>query len=181
MPLNDTASVTSGCLLRRWSREDRPSLLRHANNPNVSRHLFDRFPYPYTEADADRWLEIATATGERAGEDIHRAIEVDGEAVGGISAMRGAGNARFTVEIGYWLGEAHWGRGLATASVRAFCSAIFAQTDIERIEAGAFAANIASHRVLEKSGFRQIGVRERHFFKDGAFIDDFMFARLRPR
>jgi len=181
MPLNDDAIVASGCLLRRWSREDRPSLLRHANNPNVSRHLFDRFPYPYTEADADRWLSIATADVGAAEGDIHRTIEVDGDAAGGISAMRGRENARYTVEIGYWLGEAHWGRGLATAAVRAFCDAIFAQTDIERIEAGAFAATIASHRVLEKSGFRRFGVRERHYFKDGAFLDDFMFARLRPR
>ena len=175
-PLELTTEVPF-CALRPWRLADKASLVRHANNRNVSRHLLDRFPFPYTEADADRWLAIATAEGP----DIHYAIAVDGEAAGGISAMRGSGNARFTAEIGYWLGEAHWGRGAMSATVRAFCDALFAHTDLERIEAGAFAGNTASHRVLAKTGFAQFGVRERYFHKDGAFIDDLMFARLRPR
>ena len=173
----EIATAVPHCILRPWRLEDKASLIRHANNRNVSRHLLDRFPFPYTDADADRWLGIATAQGN----DIHLAVEVDGEAAGGISAMRGSGNARFTAEIGYWLGEAHWGRGIATAAVRAFCAAIFAHTDLERIEAGAFAGNIASQRVLAKSGFTRFGVRERYFHKDGAFIDDVMFALLRSR
>jgi RimJ/RimL family protein N-acetyltransferase len=174
---SELATSIPSCVLRQWRSQDKAALVRHANNRNVSRHLLDRFPFPYTDADADRWLAIAAGEGD----DIHRAIEVDGEAAGGISAMRGGGNARFTAEIGYWLGEAHWGRGVMSATVRAFCGALFAHTDLERIEAGAFAGNTASHRVLEKSGFVRFGVRERYFHKDGAFIDDLMFARLRPR
>lgn len=173
----ELATEAPRCVLRPWRLEDRASLIRHANNRNVSRHLLDRFPFPYTDAVADRWLAIATAEGT----DIHRAIAIDGEAAGGISAMRGSENTRFTAEIGYWIGEAHWGRGAMTATVRAFCDALFAHTDLERIEAGAFAVHIASHRVLEKSGFTRFGVRERYFHKDGAFIDDLMFARLRVR
>lgn len=173
----EIATEVPRCVLRPWRLEDKSSLIRHANNRNVSRHLLDRFPFPYTDADADRWLAIATGTSA----DMHLAIEVDGEAAGGMSAMRGEGNARFSAEIGYWLGEVHWGRGIATATLRAFCAAIFAHTDLERIEAGAFAGNIASQRVLAKAGFTQFAVRERYFHKDGAFIDDVMFARLRPR
>jgi RimJ/RimL family protein N-acetyltransferase len=167
------------CALRAWTHRDRAALVRHADNQRVSRTLLDRFPHPYTDADAERWLDLAAAAD---GIDaIHLAIEVDGEAAGGISAMRGEANTRFTAEIGYWLGEQHWGRGIATAAVRAFCSALLEHTDLERIEAGSFAGNGASIRVLEKAGFEREGVRRRHFHKDGAFIDDVRFALLRAR
>jgi RimJ/RimL family protein N-acetyltransferase len=95
--------------------------------------------------------------------------------------MRGEANTRFTAEIGYWLGEQHWGRGIATAAVRALCAALLEHTDLERIEAGSFAGNGASIRVLEKAGFEREGVRRRHMFKDGAFIDEVRFAMLRAR
>ena len=166
-----------GYALRPWAWSDKGSLVRHANNRNVSRALFDRFPFPYTEEAAEQWLAIATSEGN----DVHLAVVCEDEAVGGISAMRGGGNARFCAEIGYWIGEAHWGRGVMTAAVRAFCDALFAHSDIERIEAGAFMTNPASHRVLEKAGFAREGVLRRKYFKDGAFIDDAVFALLRPR
>jgi len=175
---NEIMTSVAGCRLRRWRAGDRSSLVLHADNPNVSRQLLDRFPSPYTGADADRWLDIAAAEGHDL---VHLAIEVDGEASGGISAMRGAENTRFTAEIGYWLGERHWGRGIGTAAVDALCAALFEHTDLERLEAGTFLENRASQRVLEKSGFVREGVRRRHFYKDGRFIDDVMFARLRAR
>ena len=163
--------------LRPWAWTDKDALIRHANNRNVSRALFDRFPFPYTTEAAERWLAIATSEGS----DLHCAITCEDEAVGGISAMRGSANARFCAEIGYWIGESHWGRGVMTTTVRAFCEALFAHTDIERIEAGAFLTNPASHRVLEKSGFTREGLLRRKYFKDGEFIDDAVYALLRPR
>lgn len=163
--------------IRPWAWSDKDALIRHANNRNVSRALFDRFPFPYTIEASERWLAIATSEGR----DIHRAITCDGAAIGGISAMRGSENARFCAEIGYWIGEAHWGRGVMTTTVRAFCEALFAHTDIERIEAGAFITNPASHRVLEKAGFAREGVLRRKYFKDGEFIDDAVYALLRQR
>jgi len=163
--------------LRPWTWNDKDALIRHADNRNVSRALFDRFPFPYTTEAAERWLAIATSEGS----DLHLAITCEDEAVGGISAMRGSANARFCAEIGYWIGESHWGRGVMTTTVRAFCEALFAHTDIERIEAGAFVTNPASHRVLEKSGFTREGLLRRKYFKDGEFIDDAVYALLRPR
>jgi [ribosomal protein S5]-alanine N-acetyltransferase len=163
--------------LRSWAWSDKDALVRHANNRNVSRALFDRFPFPYTAEAAERWLAIATSEGR----DLHYAIACGDEAVGGISAMRGSENTRFCAEIGYWIGESHWGRGVMTATVGAFCEALFRDTDLERIEAGAFLTNPASHRVLEKCGFAREGVLRRKFFKDGEFIDDAAYALLRPR
>lgn len=164
-----------GFALRPWAWSDKHSLMRHADNRNVSRALFDRFPFPYTVEAADRWLSIATSETS----DIHLAIEHGTEAIGGISAMRGNENARYGAEIGYWIGEAHWGRGVGSAAVRAFCDALFQHTDIERIEAGAFATNPASHRVLEKAGFAREGHLRRKYFKDGEFIDDVLFGLVR--
>ena len=163
--------------LRPWAWTDKDALVRHADNRNVSRALLDRFAYPYTAEAAERWLAIATSEGR----DLHYAIACGDEAVGGISAMRGGENTRFCAEIGYWIGESHWGRGVMTATVRAFCEALFRDTDLERIEAGAFLTNPASHRVLEKCGFAREGVLRRKFFKDGEFVDDAAYARLRPR
>ena len=74
-----------GYALRPWAWSDKGSLVRHANNRNVSRALFDRFPFPYTEEAAEQWLAIATSEGN----DVHLAVVCEDEAVGGISAMRG--------------------------------------------------------------------------------------------
>jgi RimJ/RimL family protein N-acetyltransferase len=165
------------CALRAWRDADLRSLQRHADNRNVSRALFDRFPFPYTERDAERWIAIATAA--EPDQDVHLAITVHDEAVGGMSAMRGRENARFTAEVGYWLGEEHWGRGIGTAALAAFAAELFRHTDLERLEAGVFTSNHASMRVLEKAGFTCEGVRRRMFFKHGVFEDDAMYALLR--
>jgi RimJ/RimL family protein N-acetyltransferase len=155
------------CVLREWRETDIASLARHANNRNVSRFLLDQFPFPYTERDARDWIATATTTLETA-HGKHLAIEIEGEAAGGIGAAFGDGNARATAAIGYWIGEAHWGGGIATAAVRAFAEHLLAEhtvgpTAIERLEATVFANNPASIRVLEKAGF----AREIHVDDDG--------------
>lgn len=93
-------------LIREWRRGDEESLVRHANNPNVSRNMRDRFPHPYTRADADWWIGHASA--QTPPTDF--AIVVDGEAAGGIGFILQADVSRRSAEIGYWLGEAFWGR-----------------------------------------------------------------------
>ena len=97
------------CVLRRWRAKDIGSLVRHANNMNVSRYLRDRFPYPYTRKDARAFLAVATGAGT---DDTKLAIDVDGEAVGGIGVIVGSDVERFSAEVGYWLGEPFWGRGI---------------------------------------------------------------------
>ena len=151
------------CVLREWRETDIASLARHANNRNVSRFLLDQFPFPYTERDARDWIATATAKATET-HGMHLAIEIEGEAAGGIGAAFGEGNARATAAIGYWIGEAHWGGGIATAAVRAFAEHLLAEhtvgpTAIDRLEATVFANNPASIRVLAKAGFaREIHV-----------------------
>ena len=164
------------CSLRPWTKDDKPALILNANNRVVWRNLTDTFPYPYTEADADFWIGFAN----QAAPSIHLAIDVHGAVVGGIGIIAGQGIARYTGLLGYWLGEAYWGQGIATAAAGAMCDYAFSGSLFERLEAQVFAWNPASMRVLEKLGFVREGVHQRSVFKDGQFTDGVMYARIKP-
>jgi RimJ/RimL family protein N-acetyltransferase len=107
-------------------------------------------------------------------------MEVNGEAVGGIGLEPQADVARRSAEIGYWLGEAYWGRGIATEAVRAVTDYGFAHGDLVRIYATVFEWNRASMRVLEKAGYQLEGRRRQAVTKDGQTIDDLLYAIIRP-
>lgn len=156
--------------------EDKDSLIRHANNPNIVRNVRDIFPYPYTEADAMQWLAFANSE-EQAPWVL--AIEVDGEAAGVISLLPRSDVERHTAELGYWLGEAFWGRGIVTAAVRAITEHAFQQSDLYRIFANVFARNIASMRVLEKAGYSREAVLVRSVVKDGVMMDLVVYSTTR--
>lgn len=162
------------CMVREWDARDRDSLIRHANNRNVWRNLKDRFPHPYTAADADAWLALALA---RPGRPVW-AIDVGGEAAGCIGLEPLADVYARTAHLGYWLGEAHWGRGLMTAVVGRVAAHAFAESGFLRLEAPVFAWNPASMRVLEKNGFVREAVMRKSVFKDGELIDSVLYARV---
>ena len=163
------------CCLRPWTKEDIPALLHNANNRKVWRNLTDAFPHPYTEADADFWISLAN----QAGPSIHLAIDLDGVAIGAIGIIAGQGIARHTGLFGYWLGEAHWGKGIATAAALAMRDYALSASLFERLEAQVFAWNPASMRVLEKVGFVREGVHKRSVFKDGQFTDGVTYALVK--
>ena len=163
------------CVLRRWRARDIGSLVRHANNINVSRYLRDRFPYPYTRKDARAFLASATAAGA---DDSRLAIDVDGEAVGGIGAIVGSDVERFSAEVGYWLGEPYWGRGIVTEALTLFSAHVFERMNLLRLFAVAAAANLASARVLEKAGFQREGVMRSAAVKFGQPHDQLLYARI---
>ena len=166
----------SRCRLRPWRAGDEASLERYANNRNVSRNLRDRFPYPYTAADAKEWIGFAPTITPLQ----HFAIVVDGGAAGGISVEPGEGERRRTAEVGYWLGEPFWGRGIATEALRAITEYGFKTFDVCRLEAGVFAWNPASARVLEKAGFKLEGRARLAVIKDGQMTDRLLYALVRP-
>jgi RimJ/RimL family protein N-acetyltransferase len=163
------------CAVRDWEWTDKASLVRHANNKNVWRNLLDRFPYPYTEADAESWFALLGTVSPAT----HWALDVDGEAVGGIGFELGLGNYAKTGHFGYWLGESYWGRGIMSAAVRATVEYVFSHADVVRLEAPVFEWNSPSMRVLEKCGFVREGVLRRSAFKDGQVIDTVLYARIR--
>ena len=161
------------CVLRRWRAKDIGSLVRYANNINVSRYLRERFPYPYTRKDARAFLASATGSGA---DDTRLAIEVEGEAVGGIGVIIGTDIERFSAEVGYWLGEPFWGRGIMTEVVRAFTPWAVERFNLLRIEAGVFSWNPASCHVLEKAGYVYEGKLRNSIVKDGHVLDRLMYA-----
>lgn len=161
--------------LRAWRRGDESSLVRHANNRNVWLNLRDRFPHPYTAADAEAWIGTASAESPVA----NFAIVLADEAVGGIGLTPGTDIFRHSAEIGYWLGEPFWGRGIATEAVRAVTAYAFEYFDVCRLEAGVFEWNPASMRVLEKVGYVREGRARLGVTKDGRRGDRLLYALVR--
>lgn len=164
------------CTVRVWRMNDAESLVRHANNPNVARQLRDRFPHPYTRKDAQAFLKFARA----AERPTNFAIEVDGEAVGGVGFVPGDDVERFSAEIGYWLGETYWGRGITTEALTLVTEYAFRSMNLLRIFALPFADNIGSARVLEKAGYEKEGILRASSVKYGQPRDQAIYARVNP-
>jgi ribosomal-protein-alanine N-acetyltransferase len=163
------------CTIRPWRDSDAESLQRHANNRLVSMHLRDRFPFPYELEQARSFLGWVTKQASPAA----WAIEVGGEAAGGIGVELHSDVERVSAEIGYWLGESTWGRGVATEAVTAVTAEAFRQFDITRLYALPFADHAASVRVLEKSGYVREGYLKQSAIKDGKIRDQLLFAAYR--
>lgn len=163
------------CTVRSWEWRDSDSIVRHANNRNVSINLRDHFPYPYTVNDARNWLELVI--GRKP--ETNFAIDVAGDAVGGIGFTLQPDVARRSAEIGYWLGEDFWGRGIATEALIAVTDHAFATYDLCRVYAHVFEWNRASARVLEKAGYEFEGRLRKSVTKEGQTIDQFLYAIVR--
>jgi len=149
--------------------------VRHANNRNVWLNLRDRFPYPYTTSDARSWLEMVVGNKP----ETNFAIAVLDEAVGGIGFTVQPDVGRRSAEIGYWLGEEFWGRGIATEALIAVTDYAFSNYDVCRLYAHVFDWNGASARVLEKAGYACEGRMTKSVTKDGQTIDQLMYAMIR--
>ncbi|HXW06534.1 MAG TPA: GNAT family protein [Vicinamibacterales bacterium] len=161
------------CVVRAWRLQDADALIRHANNERVARQLRDRFPHPYTVADAIAFLKSTEAVLP-----ANLAIEVDGEAAGGIGFVRGSDVERFGAEIGYWLGEACWNRGIASEAVVLVTGYAFDTFNLLRLFALPFADNVASIRVLEKAGYVREGLLKSSCVKYGHPRDQVLYARV---
>ncbi|MGI6448822.1 MAG: GNAT family N-acetyltransferase [Desulfitobacteriia bacterium] len=166
--------VLRKCILREWRWEDKASLIKNADNYKIAKMVKDRFPYPYDEAAAANWLEFAT----REFSQTNFAIVVKDQAVGGIGFESQGDIFRRSAEIGYWLGESYWGQGIMTEAVKAVTAYAFRNFDLCRLQAGVFATNPASMRVLEKAGYRFEGRLRKSITKFGETIDQLVFAKV---
>jgi len=158
--------------LRAWRSADVASLVKYANNPNVARQLRDRFPHPYTAADARQFVQATSKDRPTTG----FAITVNGEAVGGVGIAPGADVERFSAEVGYWLGEPFWGRGLTLDAVRLISGYAFTTCNMLRLFALPFADNLQSTRVLEKAGYTREAILRASGVKDGVPKDQALYA-----
>jgi [ribosomal protein S5]-alanine N-acetyltransferase len=165
------------CRVRPWRIDDAASLVEHANSINVARYLRDRFPHPYTSKDARRFLAHASLDAEAG----NLAIEVHGAAVGGIGYVAGNDVERFSAEIGYWLGEALWGRGIVTDALKLVTIDAFDRLNFLRLFALPFADNLGSIRVLDKAGYVREGLLRSSSVKYGLPKDQVMYAKVNTR
>ena len=164
------------CVLRPWRKSDAESIVTHANNASVAKQLRDRFPHPYTRAHAAGFISFATS----ADPPSNFAIIVDDKAVGGIGYVRGSDVERYSAEVGYWLGEAFWGRGIVTEALQLLTDYAFRELHLLRLFAVPLADNPGSVRVLEKCGYTFEGMLKASCVKYGVVRDQAMYARVNP-
>jgi len=162
-------------ILRSWSTADVASLAKYANNEKIAMNLRDGFPHPYTEQDARSWISMVLKNKK----DLIYAVEVDGEAAGGIGLHGKEDVYRYNAEIGYWLAEKHWGRGIITEAVALLVDQGFSHYSWTRIYAGIFSNNIASMKVLQKCGFKPEAILKHSVKKRGAYLDEHIYALLK--
>lgn len=163
------------CVVRPWRMADAASLASHANNRRVSMTLRDRFPYPYTIDHANEFLSRVTADHPIT----NFCVDIEDHAVGGIAIRLGEDVNRHTAELGYWLAEPFWRRGIMTEVVWVFVNYCFENFPLHRIYAQAHANNPASARVLEKAGFNFEGRLRKNVVKDNQILDSLLYARTK--
>ena len=162
-------------LLRPYENRDSATIPIYANNRKIWKNLTDLFPHPYTEQNAREWVAYTKTHPQ----EINFAIAAPDGVIGGISVVPGTGVFCKSGSIGYWLGEPFWGKGLMTQAARAVTAHVFAQTDLARLSARVYETNPASMRVLEKVGYTFEGRLRKAIFKDGALLDEMVYAILR--
>ena len=162
--------------LRAWRAADAPSLAKHANNENVASQLRDRFPHPYTLADARQFIQAVSD----ARPTTLFAMVVEGDAAGGIGFFPGADVERFSAEVGYWLAEPFWGRGITVEAIRLMSAYAFETCNMLRLFALPFADNARSVRVLEKAGYTREALLRSSSVKYGKVRDQALYALINP-
>ena len=162
-------------VIRDWGTKDARAIAKHANNHGIAMWLRDGFPCPYMLSDAEAFLAAVSRQNLRTA----FAIATADEAIGGIGLEFGRDVHRFTAELGYWLGEPFWGRGIMTQAVRHLTAWAFENLELHRIYASVFEGNGASMRVLEKAGYTREGCLRASVFKHGRILDQSLYSRIR--
>jgi ribosomal-protein-alanine N-acetyltransferase len=171
-----TVQITlKSAMIRTWRLSDAEAVQRYANNRKIWANLRDIFPHPYTLENARQFLEMVTQENPAT----TFAIATESEPIGSIRLKLGSDIHRKSAELGYWLAEPFWGRGIMSEAVAGFTPRGFEMFDVERIYAEPLANNQASARVLEKAGFTREALLRSNVFKDGKLQDSLLYAILR--
>ena len=165
------------CKIRKWKLSAAADLAAALSNKKVQDNLRDGLPFPYTEKDGVDYITTMLSTDEN--ETFTFAITVDNMVIGSIGIFRQGNIHRQTAELGYYIAEEYWGKGIMTEAVKQICEYVFANSDIIRIYAEPFAYNIASCRVLEKAGFQYEGTLRSNAVKNSKVIDMKMYSLLK--
>lgn len=161
--------------IRDWHEDDASGIPKYANNHKISKNLRDGFPHPYRISDAEEFL----AKVKRQNPRTFFALATDAEVIGGIGLGIGEDVHSRTAEMGFWLAEPYWGKGIMTEAVKRFTEYSFEQFNLQRIHAEPYKTNPASARVLEKAGFRLEGVMRANVVKEDRVLDQLLYASVR--
>lgn len=163
--------------LREFKAQDAPFIINTLNDEQVTRYLSSKIPFPYTQADADWWINQGSKNGVI--DATAKAIVVNGQFAGCIGVTPGEFEYSHSGEIGYWLNKAYWGQGIITRAIELICNEAFASSHINRIFGAVFAGNTGSMKALIKSGFEQEAVLKQAIYKNGVFYNSHIFSKLK--
>ena len=161
--------------IREFQSNDVEALVKYANNYAVSKFMRDSFPYPYTKENAVKWINYVKINYSK----LFFAIANENELIGGIGAVLQTDVHRFSAEVGFWLGQFYWNKGILSKALPLFCNYLFTNYDFNRITANVFEGNEASKRVLEKAGFVLEGTQRKSVFKENKFVDHYIYGLLK--
>ena len=168
--------VSDGFYLSPIVRADKAAYLEHFADPEIAQNLL-AIPFPYTEADADSWLDCCEhSIGSAMTNFALRAPS--GYLIGAIGIAGTLLPDAHSAEFGYWLAKSYRGHGLMPRVIRTFSDYAFQQLGIHRLFATPFSSNLASHRALEKAGFQREGLRRHHHLKQGIYLDAIIYGRV---
>lgn len=161
--------------IRSWYWTDAERLSNLLNNKNIWDNVRDYLPFPYTLKDADIFLQSHADNNT----SVNFAILWHGQLAGGIGFLPKADVYKYSAEIGYWVGEHFWGKGIATEAINLLIGKIRERTPhIIRVYAEVFQSNKASMRALEKNGFYEESVRRKSVLKNERILDDHIWVKL---
>ena len=160
--------------LREWKKSDADALAKIANNKKIWDNLRDLLPHPYTKEDAKEWL----AKVKKQKIITTFCIEADEELAGSIGFIIKEDVYRKTAELGYFIAEKYWGRGVATEAIKQMIDYIQKNFDLVRVYAEVFEHNKASMKVLEKNGFYLESIRKKAAIKNNIILDDYVWVKL---
>ena len=158
--------------LRPWRISDADALAIHANNKKIAMNLRDGFPYPYTIDDAQNWLKTAISSET----NIMLAIDLDGTPIGSIGLAPFKDVYRVSAEIGYWLSEEYWNKGITSMAVKAMVKFAFGNYDLQRLQAGIYEKNSPSMNVLKKCGFHLEAIHKKAVIKENEIMDEHLYV-----
>lgn len=161
-------------ILRPWQKQDAQELAAVANNRNIWNNVRNALPSPYTVMDALQWISHVNDQNPV----LNFAVVCNEKVVGSIGCTPKEDISCKTIEIGYFIGEPYWRKGIATESVKQLVDFIETRLNITRIEAHVFASNKTSMTVLRKNGFYLEGIQRKAIFKNNELIDDYVWVKL---
>jgi [ribosomal protein S5]-alanine N-acetyltransferase len=161
--------------IREFQLNDADAIVKNANNIEVSKYMRDSFPYPYAKENAVQWINFV----KKNYSNLSFAISDESEVIGGIGAVPQTDVHRFSAEVGFWLGQLHWNKGIISKALPVFCNYLFTNFNFNRLFANVFEGNEASKKVLEKTGFVLEGAMRKSVFKGNKFVDHHIYGLLK--